>query len=92
MIWLLFAGYGLYQGFAEGASKAIVADFSPAEHKGAAMGFFYMCVGFGTLAGNLIGGLLWDRYGAPVMFMLCGTFAIISAIGLLTLGKKPMQK
>jgi MFS family permease len=92
MFWLLFAGYGLYQGFADGASKALVADYSPKEHKGAAMGFFYMCAGFGTLAGNLVGGLLWDRIDPATMFRLDAILALIAAGGLLTLKRKRETK
>jgi MFS family permease len=91
-VWLLFAGYGIYQGCADGASKALVADYSPKEHKGAAMGFFYMCAGFGTLAGNLAGGLLWDKIGPEAMFKVDAALSIISAVGLLTLRKKAVQK
>lgn len=90
LLWVLFAAYGLYQGFADGASKAIVADHSPKAHRGAAMGFFYMCVGLGTLFGNLGGGLLWDRLGPNTMFRLDGTLALISAALLLTLRRKPV--
>lgn len=91
-IWGLFAAYGIYQGFADGASKALVADNSPAEHKGAAMGFFYMCAGFGTLIGNIVAGLMWDKIGPEALFKLDGTLALISAALLLTLRKKRMQK
>lgn len=81
--WLLFLGYGIYQGLAQGATKALIADHSPAESKGAAMGFFYMVAGGATLVGNIVAGLVWDRVSPALMFNICGGLALVAASLLL---------
>lgn len=80
--WLLFLGYGVYQGLAQGATKALIADHSPKESKGAAMGFFYMMAGFATLAGNVVGGILYDRLSPHLMFEICAGLALVAAVAL----------
>jgi MFS family permease len=79
-IWLLLAGYGLYNGLTDGVSKALVADHAPRDARGTALGFFYMGAGFMTLAGNIIAGWLWDAHGPKATFMFG---AVVSALAVL---------
>jgi MFS family permease len=79
-IWLLLAGYGLYNGLTDGVSKALVADHAPKDARGTALGFFYMGAGFMTLVGNIIAGWLWDAHGPKATFMFG---AVVSALALL---------
>ena len=58
-LWLLFALYGLYNGFTEGVEKALVADIAPAQNKVTMMGLHAMLVGIGLLPASFIAGLLW---------------------------------
>jgi len=76
----LFALYGLYIGFTQGVSKALVADHSPKALKGTAMGMYYFVTGFATLAASLLTGILWDRYSPAVAFQVAAGIAVVSAV------------
>jgi MFS family permease len=76
----LFAVYGLYVGFTQGVSKALIADHSPKELKGTAMGVYYFVTGFATLAASLMTGLLWDHYSPALAFQVCAGLAVLSAV------------
>jgi MFS family permease len=80
MIWPLFAGYGLYYGFSQGVGRALVADHSPKEFRGTAIGLFFMLSGFATLIGNLIMGRIWDVSSPKMAFQIMGCIAIIAAL------------
>ncbi|MEQ1936494.1 MAG: MFS transporter, partial [Fimbriimonadaceae bacterium] len=86
-MWLLFLGYGVYQGLAQGATKALIADHSPAESRGAAMGFFYMVAGGATLVGNIGAGLLYDHVSPAFMFSVCGGLALLATVLLVATRK-----
>ena len=81
-LWPLFAVYGIYQAMAQGATKALVAEHSPKNQRGAALGFFYMASGFATIGGNLIAGLLWDRVSPAAAFYTGGGLALLSALAI----------
>ena len=81
-LWPLFAVYGIYQAMAQGATKALVAEHSPKNRRGAALGFFYMASGFATIGGNLIAGLLWDRVSPAAAFYTGGGLALLSALAI----------
>jgi MFS family permease len=80
----LFLAYGLYFGLAEGAEKALVADYAPADLRGTAFGLYNAAVGVGTLAASVIFGLLWSTIGPAVAFGLGAVLALL-ATGLLVL-------
>lgn len=78
----LFALYGLYIGFTQGVSKALVADHSPKALKGTAMGVYYFVTGFATLGASLLTGVLWDVYSPAVAFNTCAVLAVVSALAI----------
>lgn len=78
----LFTVYGVYIGFTHGVSKALVADHSPKELKGTAMGVYYFLTGFATLASSLVTGVLWDRYSPAVAFQFCALLAAVAAVAI----------
>lgn len=78
-IWLLFALYGVVIGITTGVNKALVADLSPKNGRGTALGIFYMTTGFATLISSIIGGLLWDLYGPAATFLFGAVLAAIAA-------------
>ncbi len=80
MIWPLFAAYGLYYAFSQGVGRALVADHSPKEFRGTAIGLFFMLSGFATLAGNLLMGRIWDVSSPKMAFQVMGCIAIFAAI------------
>jgi len=55
----LFALYGVAYAFIESNQRAFAADLAPAERRGTALGLFHMCIGFGSLLGSSLAGVLW---------------------------------
>jgi MFS family permease len=88
--WFLI--YGLYYGFAEGAEKALVADFAPAGLRGTAFGLYNAVIGFGALAASLVFGYVWKLAGAPVAFGMGASLALAATIVLFALiARRPAQ-
>ena len=81
-IWVLFAAYGLYFGATEGVEKALVADFVPAERRGAAFGFYNLALGIAALPASLIFGTLVDHASARAAFLFGGGMALLAAIAI----------
>ncbi|HET7631207.1 MAG TPA: MFS transporter [Gemmatimonadaceae bacterium] len=84
--WALFAVYGLYFGFTEGAEKALVSDIVPKERRGAAFGWFNLAVGVGALPASLIFGVVWDRAGSAAAFTMGAVVALVATVGIAALG------
>jgi MFS family permease len=80
--WALFAIYGLYFGLTEGVEKALVADFVPADRRGAAFGWYNLAIGAGALPASLLFGLLADRAGPSTAFTLGAALALAAALGI----------
>ena len=85
--WALFAVYGIYFGFTEGAEKALVSDIVPAERRGTAFGWFNFAVGLGALPASLIFGVIWDRVSPAAAFTLGAALAVVAAVGMLAIGR-----
>jgi MFS family permease len=85
--WVLMAFYGLYMALTDGASKALIADYAPAESRGAAMGTLAALGGLGSLVGGIAAGLLIDRVNPAAGFGFGAVFAIIAA-ALLPRGRR----
>ena len=81
-VWVLFAAYGLYFGATEGVEKALVADFVPAERRGAAFGFYNLAIGIAALPASLIFGELVDHASARIAFLFGGGMALLAAIAI----------
>lgn len=64
----LFACYGIAYAFVESNQRAFVADLAPLERRGTALGLFHMCIGFGSLLGSCIAGVLWEVSHALTFF------------------------
>ena len=81
-MWPLMAVYGVSMALTDGAGKALIADHSPKERRGAAMGIFYALTGLTTLVASLIAGLLWDRSGPAAAFLIGSGFATAALVVL----------
>ena len=79
--WFLF--YGVYFALAEGAEKALVADLTPLERRGAAFGWYSATTGVGALIASVLFGELYEHFGAPVAFMTGAALAGVAAVLLL---------
>jgi MFS family permease len=79
---LLFAFYGLFHAFTEGAERAMVADLAGPTSRGRAFGLFHATTGAALLPASLLTGLLWQRFGAGAAL---GTGAALAAFSSLAL-------
>ena len=79
--WFLF--YGVYFAFAEGAEKALIADLTPMERRGAAFGWYNAVTGIGALIASILFGELYEHFSATVAFMTGAALAGAAAVLLL---------
>jgi MFS family permease len=84
MIWPLFAIYGLYMALTDGVGKALIADHAPPDHRGYALGIYYLATGATTVASSVIAGVLWDRVGPSAPFWL-GSAAAVASVAMLAI-------
>lgn len=80
LIWPLFALYGFYAAMTEGVSKAAIADLVAPEHRGSAIGFFYLLTGLAALIASSLAGWLWNAFGAAVALGFSATLATLAAL------------
>ncbi|KXB04082.1 hypothetical protein AKJ47_00900 [candidate division MSBL1 archaeon SCGC-AAA261G05] len=82
VIWLLLIR--LMQGIAEAPiwvnAQTAIADLSPREKRGRAMGMYGSSWALGFAVGPLAGGLLYSIVGAGGSFLISGLLAIVGAI------------
>ena len=78
--WALFVVYGLYFGATEGTEKALVADLVPAERRGTAFGWFNAALGLGALPASVVFGLVWERSGPEVAFVMGAGIAAVATL------------
>ena len=82
VLWVLFALYGIYNAVTEGVEKALVAEIAPPHQKATLIGLHATLVGIGLLPASLLGGALWNLYGAPATFYFGGVMGILAALGI----------
>jgi MFS family permease len=81
-VWPLMAVYGVYMALTDGVGKALIADHTPRERRGAAMGLFYAATGVTTLGASLLAGELWDHAGAAAALAAGSGFAVLALVAL----------
>lgn len=86
-LWALLLLYGTYTGLTEGAAKALVADYTPAAHRGAGFGIFHAAVGLAALPASLLFGVFWAALGPRVAFSIGAGLAGVAAALLLASGR-----
>ncbi len=91
-VWILFALYGLFIGLTDGVFKAFISDLAVREHQGEAFGIYHTTIGLATLGGNVLGGLVWQLFGAIWPFILSSVWILIAAFVLLTKVQPVAQK
>jgi MFS family permease len=85
LIWGLFLLYGIFAASTEGVAKAWVADLIPDTNRGTAIGLLTMLSSFATMLGSFITGLLWDKFGSFLPFLLSSIISLATAIAFLFL-------
>ncbi|MQL51608.1 MFS transporter [Desulfofundulus thermobenzoicus] len=90
-LWVLFPLYGVYNAVTEGVEKALVAEIAPPEQKATLIGLHATLVGVGLLPASLLGGALWNFFGAPATFYFGGIMGLLAALGVAVVlsGEKP---
>jgi len=79
-IWGLFLCYGIFMGLTEGIHKAYLSTVIPGHLKATGFGIYNTCTGLAVLPASIIGGRLWDVYGAPATFYYGTVTAFLSAV------------
>ena len=79
-IWILFALYGIYAASTEGISKAWISDLIPNEQRGSAIGLVTMLSSFAMMLGSFLTGVLWDKFGSSIPFLLSAIISLMIAI------------
>ncbi|MCD6451274.1 MAG: MFS transporter [Acidobacteria bacterium] len=77
---LLFAGYGIYYGVAEGVQRAFVGDISRHEVRGTAYGLYHTAVGIALFPANVIAGFLWKLFSPTATFLYGALMATVAGI------------
>lgn len=85
LIWGLFLLYGIFAASTEGVAKAWVADLIPDTNRGTAIGLLTMLSSFATMLGSFITGLLWDKFGSLLPFLLSSVISLATAFAFLFL-------
>lgn len=71
--------WGLHMALTQGLLSAMVADSASPELRGTAFGVYNFVSGLAMLAAGAGAGLLWDRFGAPTVFMAGAAVALAAA-------------
>ena len=79
-MWVLFALYGIYAASTEGVSKAWISDLIPNEQRGSAIGLLTMLSSFSIMLGSFLTGVLWDKFGSQIPFLISAIISLIIAI------------
>ncbi|MDW8107283.1 MAG: MFS transporter [Armatimonadota bacterium] len=87
----LFALYALFYALTEGAERALVADFVPAERSGQAYGLYHFTVGLAALPASALFGWLWGMFGAPAAFATGAILALLATLGLTPLTAQSIE-
>lgn len=87
-IWAFFALYGIYAASTEGVSKAWISDLIPNEQSGSAIGLLTMLSSFSVLIGSFLTGVLWDKFGSSVPFIISASLSLVVSIIIITLYPK----
>jgi len=82
MIWGLYAVYGLFYAFTEGAGKALVAELVPDANRGVAYGLYNTAVGLMALPASLLAGVLWSSISPAAPFAFGAAMAALAIVAL----------
>jgi MFS family permease len=89
-LWMWFVIYGIYYGMTEGMLRAYAVDLAPAHLRGTAIGAYFTFTGVALLPASLIAGFLWKTIGLSAAFYYGSATALISAILLAVVIRKPV--
>jgi len=67
---LLFVLFGVHKAALDPVQKTIAAELAPQPYRASVLGAFQMVVGLMAMPASILAGLLWDRVGRHVPFIL----------------------
>jgi MFS family permease len=82
-IWVLFAFYGIFSASTEGVTKAWVSDLIPDKFRGSGIGLLTTLTSIAVMLGSILAGILWDKFGSTVPFLLSSVVSLIIAVILI---------
>ena len=82
IVWVLFLGYAAALAFTEGAERALLGDFAPAEQQGTVFGLYHLVSGIMILPGAVLFGVVWQWLGMSSAFVMAALLTTIAAITL----------
>jgi MFS family permease len=86
-VWVLFPLYAVHYALAEPAEKALAVELAGNVGKGLALGWFSFVMGVATLPASVLGGVLYDRYGAAAAFG-AGAALAVAACAILAMVRR----
>ncbi|QXD14048.1 hypothetical protein GQ464_011320, partial [Rhodocaloribacter litoris] len=86
--WTLFLAYAATTAFTEGAERALIGDAAAEGEKATAFGLYHMLAGLLALPGALLFGVLWERLGMAVAFLVSAALTTLAAGTLLALSRR----
>jgi MFS family permease len=90
IVWALFLGYAAALAFTEGAERALLGDFAPAEQQGTVFGLYHLLSGLLVLPGAVLFGAVWQWLGMSSAFAMAASLTALSAMALrLMASRKP---
>lgn len=90
-VWPLFLLYGVYIAVTDGVAKAQVSELVPKDRKGTGLGIFYMISGLCAFLGNLVFGLVWDRFGSATALSAAAGAAGLAVLAIPFVRQNPKQ-
>ncbi|MCX6573449.1 MAG: MFS transporter [Candidatus Aminicenantes bacterium] len=79
----LFVLFGVHKAALDPVQKTLVAELAPQPFRASVLGGFQMVIGLCAFPASLIAGLLWDKAGRRVPFVLSLVFTAAAALLLL---------
>ena len=73
-------------------APSLIADLAPVEYRGLYQGVFGASFGLSFFTGPIVGGLVYDRYGADVVWVGCLIAGAVLAVGYLVMGRAAGQR
>ncbi len=88
MLWGLFLAFMAASAFSEGAERALIGDFAPADQKATVFGIYHLLNGLLILPAALLFGVLWQWFGMTVAFFTAAFLTALSSAVLLFLTQR----
>lgn len=91
VVWGLFLGYAAALAFTEGAERALLGDFAPAEQQGTVFGLYHLLSGIMALPGAVLFGVVWQWLGMSSAFGMAAFLTTLSAVALRLMASRGPQ-